>query len=78
MTYNGVTMCSVRARRWGPDKCSDGDPTNFCRTDEERFPTITLDFGKVVHIATVSFFNVMIDDIDIDNKCSGESVPRPT
>ena len=55
-----VTMSSVRARRWGPDKCSDGDPTNFCRTDEERFPTITLDFGKVVHIATVSLFNLMI------------------
>ena len=48
-----VTMSSIRNRRWPPENCVDGDQITFCKTDYEILPTITLDFGKVVHIATV-------------------------
>ena len=48
-----VTMSSVRNRHWGPDNCIDGDHITFCRTDKEHLPMITLDYGKVVHFATV-------------------------
>ena len=48
-----VTMSTVRSQKWGPDNCIDGDHITFCRTDKEQLPTITLDYGTVVHFATV-------------------------
>ena len=55
-----VTMSSIKRSRFGPKNCADGDPATRCQTKKEQFPTITLDFGKVVNIATVSSFSCML------------------
>ena len=39
-----------------PQKCTDGHPKTRCQTKKERYPTITIDFGRVGNIATVGCF----------------------
>ena len=41
-------------KRVGPDNCIDGNLDTKCTTKNEPYPTVTLDFGKVVDIGQVS------------------------
>ena len=58
-----VTMSSIKRSKFGPKKCADGDPTTCCQTKKEGYPTITIDFGKVVNIATVSSSSCTHDEM---------------
>ena len=49
-----VTMSSTKKKKFGPDNCVDGDLDTTCRTKNEPYPTLTIDFGKVVEIGQVS------------------------
>ena len=52
-----VTMSSTKKKKFGPDNCVDGDLDTTCRTKNEPYPTLTIDFGKVVEIGQVSLPN---------------------
>ena len=49
-----VTMSSTKKKKFGPDNCVDGNQDTRCRTKNEPYPTLTIDFGKVVEIGQVS------------------------
>ena len=54
ITPLSVTMSSTKKKKFGPDNCVDGDLDTTCRTKNEPYPTLTIDFGKVVEIGQVS------------------------
>jgi len=56
ITPLSVTMSSTKKKKFGPDNCVDGDLDTTCRTKNEPYPTLTIDFGKVVEIGQVKVF----------------------